>query len=152
MLSLFKFSFRLCYETLMTCTCFISIISMCIFSSYNLDVIQWQLKEKDLEWNGISHAVFWKWGFSGEFSSLISWKVKVLVTQSCQALCNPMDCSPPGLSVHEIVQAIILNWVASSLLQGIFPTQGSKLGLPHCRKIPSRLSNQGSPNFLDGFK
>ena len=30
-------------------------------------------------------------------------------------------------------------------LQGIFPTQGSNLGLPHCRQIPSCLSHQGSP-------
>ena len=39
-------------------------------------------------------------------------KVKVLVTQSCPALCNPMDCSPPGSSVHEILQARILKWAA----------------------------------------
>ena len=39
-------------------------------------------------------------------------KVKVLVTQSCPTLCNPMDCSPQGSSVHGIVQARILEWVA----------------------------------------
>ena len=39
------------------------------------------------------------------------WKVKVLVTQSCLILCNPMDCSPPGSSVHGILQARILEWV-----------------------------------------
>ena len=32
--------------------------------------------------------------------------------QSCQALCNPMNCSPPGSSVHGIVRARILEWVA----------------------------------------
>ena len=32
-----------------------------------------------------------------------------------------------------------------SLLQGIFPTQGSKPGLPHCRWIPYQLSHKGSP-------
>ena len=32
-----------------------------------------------------------------------------------------------------------------SLLQGIFPTQGSNLGLPHCRQILDPLSYQGSP-------
>ena len=41
-------------------------------------------------------------------------KVKALVTQSCPTLCNPMDCSPPGSSVHGISQARILEWVASS--------------------------------------
>ena len=32
--------------------------------------------------------------------------------QSCPTLCNPMDCSPPGSSVHRILQARILEWVA----------------------------------------
>ena len=34
------------------------------------------------------------------------------VAQSCSCLCNPMDCNPPGSSVHEILQARILDWVA----------------------------------------
>ena len=38
-------------------------------------------------------------------------KVKALVTQSCPILCDPMDCSPPGSSVHEILQGRILEWV-----------------------------------------
>ena len=36
------------------------------------------------------------------------------VAQSCPALCNPMDCSPPGSSVHGILQARILEWVVIS--------------------------------------
>ena len=36
----------------------------------------------------------------------------VLIAQLCLTLCNPMDCSPPGFSVHEIFQARILEWVA----------------------------------------
>ena len=39
-------------------------------------------------------------------------KAKVLVAQSCQTLCYPMDCSPPGSSVRGILQARILEWVA----------------------------------------
>ena len=39
-------------------------------------------------------------------------KVKVLVAQSCPSLCNPMDCSLPSSSVHGILQASILEWVA----------------------------------------
>ena len=35
-----------------------------------------------------------------------------------------------------------------SLLQGIFPTQGSKPGLPHCRRILYQLSHQGTPGFM----
>ena len=38
--------------------------------------------------------------------------LKCIVTQSCLSLCDPMDFSPPGSSVHEILQARILEWVA----------------------------------------
>ena len=38
----------------------------------------------------------------------------LLVTQSCLTLCDHMDCSPPGFSIHAIVQARILEWVAVS--------------------------------------
>ncbi|CAI9153061.1 unnamed protein product [Rangifer tarandus platyrhynchus] len=38
----------------------------------------------------------------------------VLVAKSCPTLCNLMDCSPPGSSVHGISQAAILEWVAIS--------------------------------------
>ena len=62
---------------------------------------------------------------------------KVKVTQSCLTLCDPMD-----YKVHGILQARILEWVASrSLLQGIFPTQGSNPGVLHCRQIPYQLSH-----------
>ena len=40
------------------------------------------------------------------------------VAQSCPTLCNPVDCSPPGSSVHEILQARILESVAISLSRG----------------------------------
>ena len=152
----------------------------------------------------------------------------VLVAQSCPTLCDPMDCGPPGSSVHGILQARILEWVAipfsrrsfqfrdqtqvshiasrfftiwatqeakqkpyllsnknisavkseshsvmsaslqphglcspwnflgqntevgsCSLLQGIFPTQGSNPGLPHCRWILYQLSYKGSPRILE---
>ena len=39
-------------------------------------------------------------------------KVKVLVAQSCLTLCNPVRCNQPGPSVHGILQARILEWVA----------------------------------------
>ena len=44
--------------------------------------------------------------------------VCVLVAQSCPTLCEPMDCSPPRSSVHEIFQARILEWVAISFSRG----------------------------------
>ena len=48
-------------------------------------------------------------------------KVKVLVTQSSLTLCNPMDCSPLGPSVHGISQAGILEWAAISFSSRSFP-------------------------------
>ena len=56
--------------------------------------------------------------------------MEVLVTQSCPTLCDSMDCSLPVSSVHVILQARILDWVAIPSL-GIFLTQGSSLGLQH---------------------
>ena len=44
--------------------------------------------------------------------------VNVLVTQLCLTLCDPMGCSPPGSSVHGILQARILEWVAISFSRG----------------------------------
>ena len=41
-------------------------------------------------------------------------EVKVLVAQLCLILCDPVDSSPLGSSVHEILQARILKWVAIS--------------------------------------
>ena len=45
-------------------------------------------------------------------------KMKVLVAQSCPTLCDPMDCSPPGSSVHGILQTGILEWVAIIFTRG----------------------------------
>ena len=42
----------------------------------------------------------------------------VLVTQSCPTLCDPTDCSPPGFSVHGILQARILEWIAIPFSRG----------------------------------
>ena len=59
----------------------------------------------------------------------------VLVTQSYLILCNPMDCIPPGSSVHGILQARILEWVAMPP-PGDLPNPGigsTSLGLLHCR-------------------
>ena len=76
-----------------------------------------------------------------------------LVTQSCQTLCDPMDCSLPGSSVHADSPGKNTQVGCHAFLQGIFPTQGSNLGLPHCRWILYHLSQQGSPDiwFTDIF-
>ena len=45
--------------------------------------------------------------------------VCVLVPQLCPTLCDPMDCNPPGSSVHGILQARILEWVAISFFRDL---------------------------------
>ena len=67
----------------------------------------------------------------------------VLVAQLCPSLCNPMDCSPPGSSMHGSLQARTLEWAAISSSRGIFPTQGSNPDLLHCREILYHLNYQG---------
>ena len=52
-----------------------------------------------------------------------SWTIKKAeieseVAQSCPTLCDPMDCSPEGSSVHGVLQARILEWVAISFSRG----------------------------------
>ena len=66
------------------------------------------------------------------------------VVQACLTLCDRMD-----YTVHGILQARTLEWVAFLLLQGIFPTQGSNRGVLHCRQILYQLIYQGSPLYKD---
>ena len=70
--------------------------------------------------------------------------VLCLVAQSCTTLCDPMDCSWPGSSVHGDSPGKNTGVGCYALIQGIFPTQGSNPGLPHCRQILYHLSHQGS--------
>ena len=68
------------------------------------------------------------------------------VSQSCPTLCNPMDCSPTSSSVHGVLQARILEWIAIPCSRGSsFQTQGLNLDFLHCRQILYHLSQQGSP-------
>ena len=69
----------------------------------------------------------------------------VLVAKSGLTLCDSMDCSPPGSSVHGDSPGNNTEVGCHALLQGIFPIQGLKPGLPHCRRILYHLSHQGSP-------
>ena len=64
----------------------------------------------------------------------------MLVTPSCLTLCDPLDCSPPGSSVHGISQARVLEWVDISFSRG--SSQGPNPGLLHCRQILYRLSHR----------
>ena len=72
-----------------------------------------------------------------------------LVAQSCLTLCNHMDCSLPGSSVHGDSPGKNTRMGCHALLQGIFPTQRSNPGLLHCRWILYQLSQQRIPTILE---
>ena len=80
------------------------------------------------------------------FNSELESEVKVLVTQLCLTLCSPMDCSPAGSSVHEILQAGILEWVAvpSSRYLPDLGMEPRSLAL-QADSLPSKPP--GKPNF-----
>ena len=52
------------------------------------------------------------------FTVLILKESESEVTQLCPTLCDPMDCSLPGSSLHGILQARVLEWVATSFSRG----------------------------------
>ena len=69
---------------------------------------------------------------------------KGLVARLCLTLCNPMDCRLPGSSPwHSPGKNTGVG--CHFLLWGIFPTQGSNLGLLHCRRLLYHLSHQVGP-------
>ena len=71
-------------------------------------------------------------------------KVKVNVAQSCPTLCDPMD-----YTVHGILQARMLEWVAFPFSRGSSQPRDGNPGLPHCRGILYQLSHKGSPRILE---
>ena len=68
----------------------------------------------------IGYVIYWVLTMSQLPSKVIlcTFLVGCLVAQLCLTLCNPMDCSPPGSSVHGILQARILEWVAMPFSRG----------------------------------
>ena len=87
----------------------------------------------------------------GTFCSVyLFWLVTSEVTQSCPTLCDPMDCSLPGSSVHGIFQARVLEWAAISFSRG----SSQHRDWTWVSRIVSRrfypLSHQGSPYLFWG--
>ena len=84
--------------------------------------------------------------------------VRAKLLQSCLTLCDPMDCSPPVSSVHGILQARILGWVAKSSSRDlpnpgikpetpVFPAlQADSLPLSHLEKLANSVSHPQSPH------
>ena len=71
--------------------------------------------------------------------------VRAKSLQLCPTLCDPMNCSPPGSSVHGILQARILEWVVMPSSGGISPILNFQPGSPALQVDSLLLSDQGSP-------
>ena len=74
-----------------------------------------------------SLALFWVALLFSRIPQTISYSLTYIeseseseVAQSCPTLCDPMDCSLPGSSVHGVLQARVLEWVAISFSRGSF--------------------------------
>ena len=77
-----------------------------------------------------------------------------LVSKSCPTLCDPMDCSLPGSSVHEVSQARILEWVAISISRGSsWPRESNPnfLHLLHWQGDPLPLHHLRSPYWTSNI-
>ena len=72
-------------------------------------------------------------------------KVKVLVTQSCPILFDPMDCSLPGSCIHGLLQARILEWVAMPFSRASSQL-GMKAGSPALQTDSLPSQPRGKPN------
>ena len=70
------------------------------------------------------------------------------LAQLCPTLCDPMDCSPPGSSVHGILQARILEWVALPFSRGFSqPRDQAHISCVSCigRRVLDHQRHLGSP-------
>ena len=101
----------------------------------------------------------WLWVFKKIVSQtwgMFKWRGKgfrqgavlCLVAQSCLTVCNPIDYSRPGSSVHGDSPGKNTGVGCHALLQGIFPTQRSNPGLLYWRRILYPMKHQGSPRML----
>ena len=78
---------------------------------------------------------FIKWG---RWHFIVIWILKMKVTQSCLTLCDSMDCSMPGSSVHGVLQARTLEWVAIPFFRGSSQPRDRT-------QVPSIAEPQGKP-------
>ena len=70
------------------------------------------------------------------------------VAQSCPTLCNPVDCSPPGFSLHGILQERILEWVAISFSRG----SSQPRDRTQVSRIAGRCFNVLVGHIINGYK
>ena len=74
--------------------------------------------------------------------------VLCFVAQLCPNFCDPMDCSPPGSSVHGDSPGKNTGVGCHVRLQRIFPNQGLNTGTPHCRQTLYHLSHRESQHMI----
>ena len=73
-------------------------------------------------------------------------------TQSCPTLWNPLDCSPPGSSVHGIFQARILEWIAISSSRGSSrPRDRNRVPALQTDTLPSETPGKPTSRTLGAF-
>ena len=121
-------------------------IPVCLLSSFTLR----GFLQKAWRWVWIStmhRVVLWVLGSGDLFLATFLFHLLVLclVAQTCPTLCDPMDCSPPGSSVHRLFQARILEWVAISF--SFLSNPGIKPGSLASQADSLPLSHQGSPKL-----
>ena len=99
-------------------------------------------------WFKKKSVLLWQWFLTFSiFTSLYC--ISLVCVLSCSVMSSSLGahtvCSLPGSSVHGDSPGKNTGVDCHALLQGIFPTQGSNPGLPHCRQILYCLSHQGNP-------
>ena len=126
--------------------------------------IIWMTRSSHVQkWGGVAFLAPWVKAACGPFDDLkerLGLRVKhkgekctcTKSLQSCPTLCDVMDCSPPGSSVHGILQARILEWLAMPFSRGSFQPRdrtwvsciaGRFFTIWATRQAPTR---QASPN------
>ena len=96
-------------------------------------------------------VVIWSQPVFGFTSYSIHFVDAFLVALSCPTLCDPINCSPPGSSVHGDSPGKNTGVGCHALLQGIFSTQGlnpSLLHLLHWQAGSLPLAPSGKPDFI----
>ena len=97
-----------------------------------------------------NYIIFW---VSDSFSE--QWdNHRICAAFSCSVVSDslrsiPMDCSPPGPSVHGVLQARILEWVAMPFFRGSSQPRDKNPGLLHCRQILYHLSLPGKAQSVN---
>ena len=122
---------------------------LCHSQNYSVSLQCFSLCYPGLCW----YPFYYDWAIHPSYFTTRVWHTCIsflcLVSQLCPTLCNPMDCSPRGSSIHRGPPGKNTGVGYHALFQGIFPIQGLNPGLPHCRQILCQLSHKGSPRILE---